>query len=462
MSMVNGRDKDRVGGGPNHHGRSWNEHRVQQHLDWSDQQRRILTDHGNAELWYSPERGYPFTNDELPHYHLQNEQQQETTREIFLQWKLQQQTNPVANPIVGIWERTLFYGGFEYTTHHNEYTYNVQTSTLFIDLRIPKSRNEILTRRSPPIQSLHDMTMEELRYYARQHVFAGYTKVKCMETTATSFPYCATRYHCMDWNYVGWPRSRPNKWYIELPAKQGTDNNNNNNNEANATISQWKEWAYATNQYQQHYYCEHWQRHHDDFYGHDQNQNIFVILRKCSHPDGIIIVWNDHLMYCVDRCGDPSNLPPRGQSSSLVEVVDELLLQRHDITSARHYLSMQGGHGRWIPPPPTTSDHPDSLNNVHRGAWVMDHCIEFWKEGQSFFGVDDSILIRSDGTIRWKKAPSSHPGTNPTDSETLWSIFDTNLDTLAAVGSLLRNGPNHSHRTCDDMWPTRSGHDSRL
>ncbi len=458
MSMANGRDNDRDGGGPNDRTRSSNEQRV--HLDWSDQQRRILTDHGNAELWYSPVRGYPFTNDELPHYYLHNEQQQqETTREIFHQWKVQQQANPMANPIVGIWERTLFYGGFEYTTHHNEYTFNIQTTTLFIDLRIPKSRNEILMRKSPPIQSLYDMTMEELRYYARQHVFAGYTKVKYMDSP-TSFPYCATRYHCIDWNYVGWPRSRPNKWYIELPAKQRSDNNDN---EDHATISQWKEWAYATNQYQQHYYCEHWQRHHDN-HGHDQNHNtnIFLILRKCSNPDGIIIIWNDHLMYCVDR--DP-NIPPSCAQSSLVEVVDELLLQRHDLKSARRYLSMQGGHGRWIPPPPPppvpTSDHPNSTNNANRGSWVLDHCIEFWKEGQPFFARDDRILITLDRTIRWKQAPSLHAGTNPTDSETLWSIFDTNLDTLASIGSLLRNGPNRSHLTCN-TWPTLPGHASKL
>ena len=469
-----------------------NDQRISVHLDWSDQQRRILTDNGNAELWYSADRGYPFTIDELPHFYLSNERQRQqqhtisttpttSTREIFQKWKLEQQQRDqashvlVMHPIVGIWERTLFYGGFECTTNHSEYTYNIQTPTLFIDLRIPKSRDEILMSHPvndvTPIQSLHDMNLDQLRYYARQHIFAGYTKVQRGNTNSNdrstdrvSFPYSATRHHCLDWNYVGIPRSRPNKWYIELPlahpdncSKQDAENDPMVRN-----IQQWKEWAYATNQYQQHYYCEYWRRHQDtndrahDHTNHDNHNNTFLILRKCSDPDGIIIIWNDHIMYCIDR--DPIDPIPSTQSSlsSLVAVVDELLLRHHDMDSARKYLSMQGGHGRWIA---SGADHDlDSdrhSRNCNNGSWMLDHCIEFWKQGQSLFGGNDEITMIGtsfeDCTMQWKQSSPSR-----TRSESLWSIFDTNLDSVESVRSFLIHGPNHlNHPESKPPLPVR-------
>jgi hypothetical protein len=497
------------------------------HLDWSDQQRRILTDNGNAELWYCSERGYPFTSDELPHYYLQKQQENKgelgatttatttNTRHVFQLWKWQQQEQQQQefikpgsdihaiqmNSIVGIWERTLFYGGgFEYTTNHNEYTYNVQTSTLFIDLRIPKTRDEILLTPTEnglqPIQSLNDMNMEQLRYYARQHIFAGYTKVRRMKSNVDAdtsrnsprssadritFPYCATRYHCMDWNYVGIPRSRPNKWYIELPLNhhtdRGTNNNNNNNNNRNddddivealssySNVSQWKEWAYATNQYQQQYYCEHWRRYNDNNNNHQLTQsdhrNIFLILRTCDDPDGIIIIWNDHIMYCIDRVPIESLPTTQSTLSSLVAVVDDLLLQKNDIEKARKYLSMQGGHGQWKPvstngidpdPDHDNNSNTDTNNNCRRrngGGWILDHCIEFWKQGQKFFGWNDEITLNgttvAECQLRWKHNSISPKTTN----ETLWYIFDTNLDSIDAIRVLLLDGPNglYSHET---------------
>lgn len=39
----------------------------------------------------------------------------------------------------------------------------------------------------------------------------------------------ATRHHCIDWNYVGEPRPRPNKWRVEMGP--GGD--------------VWKEWGFA-------------------------------------------------------------------------------------------------------------------------------------------------------------------------------------------------------------------------
>jgi hypothetical protein len=60
----------------------------------------------------------------------------------------------------------------------------------------------------------------------------------------------------MDWNFIAIPRSRPNKWWVEIPINPEKDHGVCNNE----VQQQWKEWAYATDQYSQHYYCEHWQR----------------------------------------------------------------------------------------------------------------------------------------------------------------------------------------------------------
>lgn len=101
----------------------------------------------------------------------------------------------------------------------------------------------------------------ELRLFARRHAFAGYTRVAlvCPASSATNSALpsgscssdtagregggvggvgrrrgdggglIATRHHAIDWNYVGLPRPRPNKWRIEMGP--GGDN--------------WKEWGFA-------------------------------------------------------------------------------------------------------------------------------------------------------------------------------------------------------------------------
>ena len=38
-------------------------------LDWTSKRGRILTCNGLGATYYAPERGYPFTGDELPHHH---------------------------------------------------------------------------------------------------------------------------------------------------------------------------------------------------------------------------------------------------------------------------------------------------------------------------------------------------------------------------------------------------------
>lgn len=89
----------------------------------------------------------------------------------------------------------------------------------------------------------------ELRLFARRHAFAGYTRVEPVTSPSVDAANLyggggeehgaeqhgrlegsvATRHHCIDWNYVGEARPRPNKWRVEMGP--GGD--------------VWKEWGFA-------------------------------------------------------------------------------------------------------------------------------------------------------------------------------------------------------------------------
>ena len=43
---------------------------IQSHLDWTSKQGLILTANGRANEFYSEARGFPCSEEELPHYHL--------------------------------------------------------------------------------------------------------------------------------------------------------------------------------------------------------------------------------------------------------------------------------------------------------------------------------------------------------------------------------------------------------
>ncbi len=56
-------------------------------------------------------------------------------------------------------------------------------------------------------------------------------------------PVC-TRHHCIDWNFTGKLRPRPNKWRIEMHPEGKV----------------WKEFGWAKDEYGQHVYMERWER----------------------------------------------------------------------------------------------------------------------------------------------------------------------------------------------------------
>ena len=279
------------------------------HLGWSAKQGRILTDSGNALRYYSPENGFPFSPEELPHHHTERGD----THLAFHRWAKELRWSeglgtrttegpppvpvlaattgmPLSSPIVGAWGRTIFAGRWEHTSNKDEITYNVQTGTLFVDLRIPLSKpigrwekleRVVINDRRQALESLSD---QELRLYARQHVFGGFTFL-ATESKHPGRPV-ATRHHCVDWNYIpGKPRPRPNKWYIECENTA-------------APTNRWKEWSYSTDENGQCYYYEIWERIQGDGGG----QGFRLAMRKPNgtdaglsttadcHDDGIFVV----------------------------------------------------------------------------------------------------------------------------------------------------------------------------
>lgn len=352
----------------------------EKHLTWTTIQGHCLIGGGRAEELYSPERGFPFQESELPHFHLL----QGKSHEKFQEWRIKQ---PAASLVVGAWNRPLFVGGWHHTTDKDERVYNLQSRNLFIDLRVPRTRELVLPETA---KSLDDLTPHQLRLYARQHVFAGFS-VASMEKGK---PLC-TRHHCIDWNFVGQGRPRPNKWWIQM----------------NQDHSQWKESSYATDELGQYYYFERWQRHVDS----SSHQEARMALRKAASEerDGIFVLVGDHFNYILSRTLHGSE--KYYNQGSLVGLVDAAIAA-DDMETAKAYLSIEAGHGR-----------------VSQG-WKLDCAIPLWNEGNALPFDRAALDIISDGSspknagarIRWGGSE--------------WDVMDSSFSTVSDLVQFLSSG----------------------
>lgn len=363
-------------------------------LGWTWKQGRILTCNGQATTFYTRERGFPFETDELPHHHLLGN----NTDVLFADWA--RQDVKVKNPICGVYSRPIFVGGFEHSTDHDELVYNVQTHSLFIDLRIPRLGMTLFEN----VKDLESMCNEDIKLYARRHVFAGYTRLEQGDDDDER-PIC-TRHHCMDWNFVGVPRPRPNKWYVEMSPCGNI----------------WKELAYAKDNFHQHYYWERWERLNRDGNG----KGLVLALRRDrtgdnKERDGVIVVVGDHFNYMYGRMLMGNELT-YGQSS-LVDLVDAAI-DAGDRATAESYLSIDAGHGR-----------------ISMG-WKIDCAIQPWKKDTRLFNVAsidihgsdvESCRIIMDG-VPYKVYESS---VGIKDLETLFHSTDHDPPSIDVVESIL-------------------------
>lgn len=317
--------------------------------------------------------------------------------DVFKKWSQDFLASGRKQPIVGVWKRPLFASKWEHSTDADETVYNIQTSTLFIDLRIPRSRPVTLESR----QSLERLSNHELRMFARQHVFGGFSAL----SSNNNRPLC-TRHHCIDWNYIpSKPRPRPNKWYIECNS---------------ATSSQpcdaWIEWSFAADTNGQSYYHERWER----LPGDELGEGLRLAMRKKRNSsdkrDGIIVVVGDHFNYMIGR--DSSDVTRRyPNASNLVELVDASIVNE-DRSTAISLLSLKGGHG-------TISS-----------GWTVDCSIQPWMSGKSLLECieDDEestkFEVFGDGLDfrMWDVVLGS----------SVWEIYECSLSSVLELKSLLQ------------------------
>ena len=368
-------------------------------LDWTSKQGRILTANGLAEHYYTAERGYPFEKEELPHFYLLSNDNE--THDVFSSWCRNQNKkrpssrsddenqSPIQSlsqpkyPICGAWTRPLFVGGFEHSTNDHEIVFNIQTNTLFIDMRIPRLASQILHEGGHDNFSV--MNEEQLRLYARRHAFAGYTVLNYEQNR----PVC-TRHHCIDWNFVGIGRNRPNKWFVEMHPKHSNT---------------WKENSFAKDDFGQHYYWERWERLKDDANG----DGLILALRKQSKvEDGIIVVVGNHFNYIFARkLSGKENTYDKG---NLVDLVDAAI-KAGDRVTAESYLSIDAGHG--------------TISN----GWMIDSALQYWKEGTSLFSNESGSFVAKGDNIdncllTWNKS--------------IWDIYESSLQSMDDFNFILQ------------------------
>ena len=164
------------------------------------------------------------------------------------------------------------------------------------------------------------------------------------------------------------PRSRPNKWYVEVNKE---------------TRNVWKEWSFATDENGQHYYWERWERYEDDGHvgGHNCNNSPILALRRSPENarkrDGLLIVVGKHFNYLYDRL--PITAPGLTRdikATGLIDIVDAAISEGKRAL-AEQYLSMEAGHGI------RESD----------GKFVIHNDIRPWRQGSSFLDPKEMKLL---------------------------------------------------------------------
>lgn len=319
----------------------------QEFLNWSINQNLILTGGGTLNNILIP--GRDFVDEDLPHFVLRSNR----SWEIFASWKDKKNESTL---IVGAWARTIFAGGWNESSLMDTEAFNLQSPTIFIDLRFPISRPKHLSF----YNSLSAMTLEDLKLLSRQHCFGGYS---FPHETNTYNPPIFTRHHIIDWNYhPKYPRPRPNRWWVEIKDDR----------------SSFKEYSVARDKHDVPLYFERWVR-----YIGDSNGSKYLALRRESDftaRDALIVVVGNHFAMAYDRKTPfPDFVGSTGPGGSAL--VDYAIgqIRQGDSTAERmgresleRYLDLEGSYGR--------------LQGTEAGTtWTVTRSTHPWREGHSLW-----------------------------------------------------------------------------
>jgi hypothetical protein len=148
---------------------------------------------------------------------------------------------PAAAQIAGAYSRPLMMrnGGFFVETEHDVNVVDIQTFSVFVDIRIRTDRDGQVEC-DPPATSLSDYSLEQLTVLANNHCFAGFSVIDYDIPGYDGHPVC-NRLHCFDWAPTSAKRGN-NQWRVQPEFEKGG----------------WVELGVAKDEHGQAAYVEHW------------------------------------------------------------------------------------------------------------------------------------------------------------------------------------------------------------
>lgn len=382
-------------------------------LQWSNTQSYILTGGGVLSSIMIPNEHYNDPED-LPHYFLM----QNNSHHIFNIFLLE---NRLSHIICGAWSRPIFSGGWMESSDYDTEAFNLQTPSIFIDLRFPVNRPIDTFKFS---SSLSDFSIYNLQILSRQHCFGGYTLPE--NTTplpAVGFPTgpVFTRFHVIDWNYhPSYPRPRPNRWWVDVKED----------------AMSFKEYSVARDKFGVPVYYERWQRSPGDANGRkylamrtkkrvpasasasatestSHRSNSAIEEGGSGGRDGLLVVVGDHFACAFDRAAPfpdfPGSSGPGGpalidfavaQIEQLGFASDEAMEWKRKVVA---YLDLEGCYGR-VRGVDGAGDESEGMGSPSAPCdWRIRRSTHPWREGQSLWTTADfqhtpARLVWKDGT----------------------------------------------------------------
>jgi len=341
-------------------------------LNWSSTQGLILT--GGGELEKHSELGVDYVESDLPHFH----KRERSSKKQFLAWLHE---NRRSFDIVGCWSRPMFAGGWRESSSVDTEAFNLQTPSIFIDLRIPKERPVLRLRNRGSLSFCSDA---DLRLLARQHCFAGYS---LPVPDPDGGPLHFIRHHVIDWNYhAAFPRNRPNRWFITHDANQ----------QKSGVASTFKEFSFVRDDNGLPVYYERWARHAGDGGGKKylaaRRQSGCPVearrLGRALKPDALFAVVGNHFAVALDR-PEPVLLPgePGGGGPAHVDFA----LGQGGRSEALNYLSLEGMYGQlWAEQP---AGGEGGTPGSQAPTWPIVKSMQPWKEGRPLFDEREQVQL---------------------------------------------------------------------
>ena len=196
--------------------------------------------------------------------------------------------------IAGAYTRPLMMrnGSFFVETEHDVNVVDIQTHSVFVDIRIRTDRDAQL-QCTPPASSLSDYSLEQLAVLSHNQCFAGISVIDYDIVGYEGRPVC-NRLHCYDWAPTSAGRAN-NQWRIQTEFAKGG----------------WVELGVSKDEHGQAAYVEHWATIAGS------RDGIFLALHRGGdgEPGAMLVIAGTTFGYIADR-EQALLAAPRDDSSS--------------------------------------------------------------------------------------------------------------------------------------------------